>query len=354
MSPTPSPPTSPACRRRQLGPPSCSASAPGWGCRRKDSTATSTSRIRRRRRCSSLYASAACRSAGWRSWRSARRRWRAAGWRNSEQGARSRDARARRARRDARLGGRRARGRRAADGGNQGRRRCRVGGEPRRPAAPGDGSGGHGNQRLLASSRGAGRTVGGARRRVRRYSRRRGRGAGREYRSRPARAAARGGGGGMSPQTRAVENWTLQPLTDFVREASVRLVLVLTPSGQVLAQSGFSRAVDVMSAAALAAAIVATTGELARQLRQQPFAALSHQGPKMGFFLATFVTDRGTLAVLAVYDLDVSSLGLVQLFYEQLATELKAATPKGTVPKQVLAADFERELTDSLNTLFGR
>jgi len=151
----------------------------------------------------------------------------------------------------------------------------------------------------------------------------------------------------MSPQTRAVESWTLQPLTDFVREASARLVLVLTPSGQVLAQSGFSRAVDVMSAAALAAAIVASTSELARQLRQPPFAALSHQGP-------TFVTERGTLAVLAVYDLDVSSLGLVQLFYEQLAGDLKAASPKGAVPKQVLAADFERELTDSLNTLFGR
>ena len=157
----------------------------------------------------------------------------------------------------------------------------------------------------------------------------------------------------MSPHTRAVESWTLQPLTDFVREASVRLVLVLTPAGQVLAQSGFSRAVDVMSASALAAAIVASTGELARQLRQKPFAALSHQGPKTGFFLATFVTDRGTLVVLAVY-LDVSSLGLVQLFYEQLAADLKAATPKGAVPKQVLAADFERELTDSLNTLFGR
>jgi len=158
----------------------------------------------------------------------------------------------------------------------------------------------------------------------------------------------------MSQHTRAVESWTLQPLTDFVRESSVRLVLVLTPSGQVLAQSGFSRAVDVMTAAALAAAIVASTGELARQLKQPPFAALSHQGPKNGFFLATFVTNRGTLAVLAVYDLDVSSLGLVQLFYEQLAAELQAASPKGAAQKQVLAADFERELTDSLNTLFGR
>jgi predicted regulator of Ras-like GTPase activity (Roadblock/LC7/MglB family) len=154
--------------------------------------------------------------------------------------------------------------------------------------------------------------------------------------------------------TRAVESWTLQPLTDFVRESSVRLVLVLTPSGQVLAQSGFSRAVDVMSAAALAAAIVASTGELAKQLKQQPFGALNHQGLRQGIFLSTLGTERGTLAVLAVYDLDVSSMGLVQLFYEQLAAELKAATPKGTVPKQVLAADFERELTDSLNTLFGR
>jgi hypothetical protein len=58
--------------------------------------------------------------------------------------------------------------------------------------------------------------------------------------------------------------------------------------------------------------------------------------------------------VLAVYDLDASSLGLVQLFFEQLAAELQAASPKEAKPKQVLAADFERELSDSLNALFGR
>jgi len=52
----------------------------------------------------------------------------------------------------------------------------------------------------------------------------------------------------------------------------------------VLAQSGFSRAVDVMSASALAAAIVASTGELARQLRQKPFAALSHRAPRPDSF----------------------------------------------------------------------
>jgi hypothetical protein len=57
---------------------------------------------------------------------------------------------------------------------------------------------------------------------------------------------------------------------------------------------------------------------------------------------------------LVVYPLDVSSVGLVQLFFEQLAADLQEASPKEPATKQVLAADFERELADSLNALFGR
>jgi Roadblock/LC7 domain-containing protein len=154
--------------------------------------------------------------------------------------------------------------------------------------------------------------------------------------------------------TRAVETWTLDPLKRFVSEAGARLVLLMTPAGQVMAQHGFSRAVDVMSAAALGAAIMASTAEIARQLQQPPFAALTHQGERHGIFLGAVPTSRGTIVALVVYDLGASSAGLVQLFFEQLATELQAASPKEGVPKQVLAADFERELSDSLNTLFGR
>jgi hypothetical protein len=153
---------------------------------------------------------------------------------------------------------------------------------------------------------------------------------------------------------RAVEAWTLAPMNAFVQEAQARIVLLMTPSGQVLAQSGFARAVDVMSAAALGAAIMASTSELARQLRQPPFAALNHQGQRHGIFLAALQTGRGPLVVLAVYDLGASSLGLVQLFFEQLTADLRAASPAPSPAKQVLAADFERELTESLNTLFGR
>ncbi|HUK21087.1 MAG TPA: roadblock/LC7 domain-containing protein [Gemmatimonadales bacterium] len=154
--------------------------------------------------------------------------------------------------------------------------------------------------------------------------------------------------------TRAVETWTLDPLKQFVGEAAARLVLLMTPAGQVLAQHGFARALDVMSAAALSSAIVASTTEIARQLGEPPFAALTHQGERHGIFLANAPTHQGMVVVLVVYDLDVSSIGLVQLFFEQLRTELHAASPKTGVPKQVLAADFERQLSDSLDTLFGR
>ncbi len=153
---------------------------------------------------------------------------------------------------------------------------------------------------------------------------------------------------------RAVEHWLLDPLRGFVREAQARLVLVMTPAGQVLAQSGFARALDVMASAALGAAIAASTAELARQLGQPPFPVLSHQGERHGIFLSRCTTGRGPLVALVVYDLDVTSLGLVQLFFEQLAAELVAASPRVAAPRPVLAADFERELDDSLNALFRR
>jgi len=71
------------------------------------------------------------------------------------------------------------------------------------PVAPGDGSGRHGNERLLASSSGAGAILVVPGDATGRHSRRGGRGTGREYRPRPARAAARRGGRDMSPHTRA-------------------------------------------------------------------------------------------------------------------------------------------------------
>src|SRR5206468_12063725 len=130
--------------------------------------------------------------------------------------------------------------------------------------------------------------------------------------------------------------------------------LLMTPAGQVLAQHGFSRTVDVMAAAALGAAIMASTDEIARQLGQPPFAGLNHQGERYGIFLAAVPSGRGRLVALIVYDLAASSLGLVQLFFEQLAADLQASSPKASVPNQALGADFGRGPSASVDALFGR
>ena len=114
-------------------------------------------------------------------------------------------------------------------------------------------------------------------------------------------------------RTYSVEPWVVDPLKGFVAEADARMVLLMTPAGQVIAQYGFTRAVDVISAAALGAAIVSAAGAVAKMLDEPVFSALNHQGERHGIFLAGFDTPRGRMVVLVVYGRE-SSPGLVQLF----------------------------------------
>jgi hypothetical protein len=154
-------------------------------------------------------------------------------------------------------------------------------------------------------------------------------------------------------RTQSVDPWVEEPLKAFIGEAGARLALLMTPAGQVIAQHGFTRAVDVMAAAALGAAIVASTGEVAKMLDEVQFSALNHQGEKHGIFLAGFDSPRGRMVSLVVYGSE-SSPGLVQLFFEEFTRDLVAACPEPETPRKVLAADFERELNARLNTLFNR
>jgi len=152
---------------------------------------------------------------------------------------------------------------------------------------------------------------------------------------------------------RAIEPWVVEPLERFLAESSARLVLLTTASGQVVAQHGFTRALDVMSAAALGAAIMASTEELGRLTASGASRALSHQGPSRGLLLAAFDLPPGRWIALAVYDRD-SSLGLVRLFFDRLVDDLRAVAPAAAPAREVLAADFEHELNASLRSLFGR
>ena len=120
---------------------------------------------------------------------------------------------------------------------------------------------------------------------------------------------------------RAVEPWVVAPLETFLAESQARLCLLMTTAGQVVAQHGFTRAVDVMGTAALGAGIIASTGELARTLKWENFSTVVHQGPEQAHLLASFDTPRGKWVALVVFGPD-TSLGLVQLFFEQLVKEL--------------------------------
>lgn len=152
---------------------------------------------------------------------------------------------------------------------------------------------------------------------------------------------------------RVLEPWMIDPLERFVSEADARLTLIMTPSGQVLAQYGFTRAVDVMSTAALGAAIASSTQEIAGMLGEGKFKALNHQGARHGIFLADMDNPRGRLLALVVYGPETLA-GLVQLFFEDLARDLALACPQAKPKLPPLSGDFERELNDTLASLFGR
>lgn len=152
---------------------------------------------------------------------------------------------------------------------------------------------------------------------------------------------------------RVLEPWVADPLAEFLRESSARLTLVMTSAGQVIAQHGFTRSVDVMSAAALGAGILATTDELARTVDEPAgFGAVVHQGERQGVWLSAFDTPRGRWIGLVVFGQE-SSIGLVRLFFARLAAQIQAAAPPLTPVRDVLAEGFERELDNSLRSLFG-
>jgi len=154
--------------------------------------------------------------------------------------------------------------------------------------------------------------------------------------------------------TAVVERWVEAPLRQFVEDAQVLLALLLTPSGQVLGQHGFTRAVDVMSACALAAAIHASAAELGRQLQGKPFGGLHHAGPARQLFLASTTTARGELLCLTVFD-EATSFGLVRVYFDELATRLTEVAPASTDPPPVVLAEtFEADLDRSLAFLFHR
>jgi hypothetical protein len=152
----------------------------------------------------------------------------------------------------------------------------------------------------------------------------------------------------------SVEPWIETPIRKFVEESGVVFALLLHPTGQVMAQHGFSRALDIMAACALASAIHASSQELGKLLDGKPFAGLHHGGTTRQVFLAETKTQRGLYIFLTVFDSN-SSLGLVRMYFEEFRTNLaQAAPPPPAAPEPMLAENFEHDLNKNLAIMFGR
>ncbi|HEX7049019.1 MAG TPA: roadblock/LC7 domain-containing protein [Longimicrobiales bacterium] len=137
------------------------------------------------------------------------------------------------------------------------------------------------------------------------------------------------------------------PVETFVREAKVRVALLVNGSGQILAQHGLTSSYEVANVASLAAAAHASARALAGLTGAERWTHLHHAGRTRQLFLAPFRTPAEELILVAIFDED-SSLGLVGVFFEQFARTVAALPEFSLRGPEVTAESFEQELEAGL------
>lgn len=141
------------------------------------------------------------------------------------------------------------------------------------------------------------------------------------------------------------------PMHAFVREARVRLALLVNHSGQVLAQHGFASSYEVVNVASLAAAAHASSRVLAEISGSGHWTHLYHAGRDRQLFLAPVKTPVEELVVVTIFDTG-STLGLVQFFFDRLAGELAELPVFGASLGSTDQVTFERDLEAGIERVF--
>ena len=120
----------------------------------------------------------------------------------------------------------------------------------------------------------------------------------------------------------------------------------------MLAQHGFVGRYHVMNVAALAAAANASARVLADLTGAGRWQYLHHAGRSRQLFLAPFVTPSEELILVAIFD-EQSTLGLVELFFQRFASEIRRLPEFAEVLPPVSASAFEGELEAGLDRIFA-
>lgn len=137
------------------------------------------------------------------------------------------------------------------------------------------------------------------------------------------------------------------PIAEFVRESRARIALLINGSGQVLAQHGFTRSYEVMNVASLAAAAHASARALAELTDASRWTHLHHAGKERQLFLAPVKTPAAELILVIIFD-EETSLGIVQLYFEQLTAAIAALPEFQEALAQTTQQNFERDLEAGL------
>ena len=85
----------------------------------------------------------------------------------------------------------------------------------------------------------------------------------------------------------------------------------------------------------------------------KPFRGVHYVGQERQLYLAPVPIEGGSLILLTVFDQE-SSLGIVQLFFQEFCAFVAAVAPPASDGAVSLDDDFERELNRNLAVMFGR
>lgn len=147
-------------------------------------------------------------------------------------------------------------------------------------------------------------------------------------------------------------------LREFLKRANAKCALLIDREGHLVTKQGVTREFDMDTLSALVAGSFAATKEMARQLGEDQFSTMFHQG-KTDSIQLKLVGDRTLLTV--IFD-EATTVGMVRLYSDETSKVLAELFAKQereqrlnprNAPEDDLSAGFVDNAKDKLDDLFG-
>jgi predicted regulator of Ras-like GTPase activity (Roadblock/LC7/MglB family) len=142
-------------------------------------------------------------------------------------------------------------------------------------------------------------------------------------------------------------------LDGLLRETSVRSLLLVDRTGQIVANVGEAPQFDTQAFASLTAADFSANDQLAKMIGEHEFSSLFHQGEKESMYLADIAR---RVILVALFD-NRTTLGLVRLkvrsAVEELTRLFEEMFNRAGTESQKIEGFGSKEAEDEIDKLFG-